>query len=800
MSAIAWSIVCGAYIVGLLCTAIPGSVRGMPVGAIALVGVGAIASVIAPRLWRTGPRSRLWLVAGLIGGLATLWFQVRLPQPGPSDISRWLTTSATAEPMQVQGWIDSSPRLTRSQRIQFQLHVQAAGSAPSSEQPAHSPQNSSPIPLEPATGNLYVTVPLLQGTGLYDGQAVTIAGRLYPPKPAENPGGFDFQAYLRQQGIFAGMTGDRVAPLTPSAIAPASPVALSSFRSAPKQWLQHRLWQIRQRIIQAQVQGLGVPNGPLLSVMVMGRNGVDLPYDLKDQFTRVGLAHALAASGAQVSLLVGVMLGLTRRQSAQVRLIVGMGTILVYIGLTGIQPAVLRAGIMGLATLYAMVAERKVRPLGSLLLSATLLLLWNPGWIWDLGFQFSFLATLGLLVTVPVLTQWLDWLPTAIAPLIAVPIAAYLWTVPLQLYVFGVISPYSIPINLLTTPLIAIVSIGGMVSALGGLLYPPLGSLLASLLRYPSEGLIQLAVWGDRIPGNAFSVGTIHLAQLLLLYGLIVVVWQQSRLHRYWWAAGILAVSLVAIPAGHAALRLTQVTVLATSDEPAIVVQSQGTVGLVNSSRESTVNYTVLPFLRQAGINQVQWAIAPGLTPASAEGWLHLSQRLPVQSFYSSPKLDELPAQNAVQNSAITYQALGQQLQQSANATVQPLAHQAPIAVGTGQITLLNEQPMVLQLVVENQRWLLLPPPPEPNNPETSLPLPAKSVAPADVLWWNGKELSPDLLAIVQPKVAIASGQAIDPKTLEWLQAHQATVYATGRDGAIAWTPQQGFRSTLRED
>ncbi|HEY9647842.1 MAG TPA: ComEC/Rec2 family competence protein [Chroococcidiopsis sp.] len=797
MSAIAWSIVCGAYIVGLLCTAIPGSVRGMPMGAIVLVGVGAIASLIAPRLWRTGPRSRLWLVAGLIGGLAALTFQMRLPQPDDNDISHWLTASGSTQvpvPVQVRGWIDSSPRLTRSQRIQFQLRVQGAGSA-SPAQPSSS--------LEPATGNLYVTVPLLQGTGLYDGQTVTITGQLYAPKPAENPGGFDFQAYLRQQGIFAGMTGDRVeahtsASLTPASRTPASltasPSATPSLWSAPRRWLQHRLWQIRQRIIQAQVQGLGVPNGPLLSVMVMGRNGVDLPYDLKDQFTRVGLAHALAASGAQVSLLVGVMLGLTRRLSARMRLIVGVGTILVYVGLTGIQPAVLRAGIMGVATLYAMVAERKVRPLGSLLLSATLLLLWNPGWIWDLGFQFSFLATLGLLVTVPVLNQWLDWLPTAIAPLIAVPIAAYLWTVPLQLYVFGVISPYSIPINLLTTPLIAIVSIGGMVSALAGLLYPPMGSLLAWLLYFPSEGLIQLAVWGDRIPGNAFSVGTIDLVQLLLLYGLIGLVWQQRRLHRYWWAAAILAVGLVAIPAGYTALRLTQVTVLATAGEPAIVVQSQGTVGLVSSSQESTVNYTVLPFLRQAGINQVQWAIAPSLTDSSAEGWLHLSQRLPVQSFYSSPKLEVSPAQP----SAIVYQALGQQL---GNASPQPLASGAPIAVGNDQITLLNEQPMTLQLVVNNQRWLLIPSPPNADNPEkTRPPLTAKSVAPADVLWWNGKELSPDVLAVIQPKVAIASGREIDPKPLKWLQAHHATVYATGRDGAIAWTPNQGFRSTLRED
>ena len=48
---------------------------------------------------------------------------------------------------------------------------------------------------------------------------------------------------------------------------------------------------------------------------------------------------------------------------------------------------------MGAGTLIGLVTERKVRPLGSLLLAATLLLIWNPLWIVNLGFQLSFLAT-----------------------------------------------------------------------------------------------------------------------------------------------------------------------------------------------------------------------------------------------------------------------------------------------------------------------------------------------------------------------------------------------------------------------
>jgi competence protein ComEC len=85
---------------------------------------------------------------------------------------------------------------------------------------------------------------------------------------------------------------------------------------------------------------------------------------------------------------------------------------------------------MGCGALIGLVVQRKRKPLNSLLIAATLLLLFNPVWIWDIGFELSFLATLGLMVTVQPLIKRLDWLPPAIASLVAVPITASIWTLP----------------------------------------------------------------------------------------------------------------------------------------------------------------------------------------------------------------------------------------------------------------------------------------------------------------------------------------------------------------------------------
>ena len=149
---------------------------------------------------------------------------------------------------------------------------------------------------------------------------------------------------------------------------------------------------------------------------------------------------------------------------------------------------------MGAAVLVAIVAEKTVKPIGSLLFASVLLLIWNPLWIWDLGFQLSALATLGLLVTSEPLQKYLDWLPSPIAAAFATPIAAYIWVLPLQLYAFGLVSPYSIPANVLTTVLISIISLGGMVSALLAAIVPKLGSLSAGLLHYPIAALDRKSV------------------------------------------------------------------------------------------------------------------------------------------------------------------------------------------------------------------------------------------------------------------------------------------------------------------
>ncbi|MGJ3252196.1 MAG: ComEC/Rec2 family competence protein [Elainellaceae cyanobacterium] len=750
MGSITGYLLCLAYVVGLLLTGIPGELGGIPTGAIAIFVVGSIAMICMPKVWRTGPKSKIWLVAGLICLFALFHFSIRVPEASETDISHQLGTSSiptdvanrseSLDQFEVRGQIDSSPRLTRSERIQFVLRTTEA---------RHWSKQELDTEFQHVTGRLYVTIPSdrVEDNELYPGKPLTVAGRLYHPEPAVNPGAFDFQAYLKQQGIFAGLSG-KVSGMSSSV--PPFPI---------RSRIQHSSWLLQQRILNAQVERLGEPEGLLVTAMAIGKNGADLPYDLKDQFTQAGLAHALAASGFQVSMLVSAVIVLTRRFSKTWQFWIGTGVIIGYVGLTGVQPSVLRASIMGIAALMALTMDRKVKPLGLLLVAGTLLLVVNPHWIWDLGFQFSFLATLGLLITVQPLTKRLDWVPPAIASAIAVPLAAYIWTLPLQTHVFGVISPYSILINVLATPLITLISFGSIISALGALIYPPLGSLSAWTLFYPTSGLIQLAKFASELPGSAHAIGTIPAWSVVLIYGLFGWVVSYRR-QRQWWIAGLTALGLVIVPAWMTHAQLNAV-ILATSGIPVMVIQDHGQTALINTGKETDVSFTVMPFLRTNGINRIDWAIATHSQPDPAIdlSWQQLSR-------VSSAPMKRLHLREFIQINSVSIEAF-------------------------------NDNPAMLDFHMHDQHWLLIDCH-DPRCQEIPAYLPFQH---AQVLWWTGEPISPEVLNAINPQVAIASAIDLDAQTRELLASRNIKTYVVGDDGAIHWSPREGFSTgSLKKD
>src|SRR6476469_3850806 len=763
------------------------------------------------------PRAKwVWAVAGLVAFLASVYFAVRSPQPAIDDISKLIPAGGNTQEVAVtvRGRVVSTPRLTRSGRSQFWLETDLVSEINGGE--------GGVVVNRPVSGKLYVTVPLLQATGLYADNTIAVVGSLYKPQPPSNPGAFDFQEYLAREGAFAGLKGRQIDWTREKAIADVNRVNNQADAFFEPSGMQpSKIQAMRQRIVRSQLSQVNVPEGPLIGAIALGKQAVDLHYNIRDYFVQAGLAHAIAASGTQVSMVLALVLGLTRRFSKQLQFSFGVGA------------------------LFALLLNRQVKPLGLLLIAATILLLINPLWIWDLGFQLSFLATLGLIVTTPPLMAKLGWMPPAIASIVVVPIAASIWVLPLLLYVFSVVSPYSILVNIIAAPLLWILSIGGMVSALAGLIFPPAGSVLAQLLDYPAKGLIAIAEYFSQLPGNSVAVGQVSVFQLIALYSLICWVWiggrrkkeegrrnkeegrgnkeegrgnkEEGRRNKEegrgnkekgrknkgksrvislpsfsssWILplAVVAGISIIVLPAWHVQSSLFQVTLLATSGDPVLVIQDRGKVALINSGDENTVRFTVLPFLQQQGVNSVNFAIATHGHLGLSSGWGKLLERLPIKTFYDNPAPKQIHrGSNQEFMTAV----------QSRQGVYFPLETNSTVDLGSMRLQLVNAEIPVVELLVGNRTWLLV----GEMTPEAQKKLAATgTLKPAQELWWSGKTLTAELLGAVGPQVAIASADEIDPETAAQLRQSKTQIFWTGRDGALQWTPAGGFKTTLESE
>ncbi|HEY9879804.1 MAG TPA: ComEC/Rec2 family competence protein [Leptolyngbyaceae cyanobacterium] len=737
----------GLFVVSLLIRHLGlNPLQGSLISGFGFLGCSILAAVVVPHRWRLGLGKPLWLLAGFLALLASMNYYWQWPSPAANDISHLLERGEQAGKEQViWGEVQDVPSLARSGRGRFWFKPDQVRALDAQGNPFGKP--------EAVSGRVYVTADWERAESLYPGQQVQLRGRLYAPSLPKNPNGFDFQGYLADNNSFSGFAASRIKPQD---------------KTAPPKW---RLWQLRKRIAKAQEAGLGTPAGPLVSAMALGRRAVSVPYDVQDAFMRAGLSHVLAASGFQVSLMLGILMAALRGQSAIIKVLVGTLSLLLFVGLAGADPSVMRATLMGGGVLIGLALERKVKPLGCLLLAITLLLIWQPLWIDSIGFRLSVMATFGLMVMATPLTKRLEWLPGTLAALVAVPIAAYVWTIPLQLYYFNTLSFYSILLNIITTPLVTVLSLGGMASAAVAAVIPDLGAMLSSFLYFPTHLLIWLVNWEIQLPANSIATGHISLGQMLGLYALILLAWLQPWLKRRRWVAGVIACALAFGPLWYHANTTFQVTVLAAGSEPVLVAQDHHDTLLVNSGEPKTAFYTVVPFLRQAGVNHLNWAIA--LPENSSEAWETVLQRTPVETLFGLAQVSPSKAR------------IGD---------FEPLTAGESVQMGEGTLQRLGVDNPILRLTLAGNSWLMLP--------KLTLELQrfmaqGGSMLASEVLWWDGSKLADELLAAVKPKVAIASATQLNPKTEAQLHSQGVQVFVTERDGAVTWSQKDGFQAYL---
>jgi competence protein ComEC len=279
------------------------------------------------------------------------------------------------------------------------------------------------------------------------------------------------------------------------------------------------------------------PESSLMAGILLGVD-TGLKQALQQAFKNTGTAHIIAISGFNISIIAGLFVTFFSRFLGPRH-----GTILAIIGivfytiLVGGDAAVVRAAIMGSLALFAKQVGRRQAALNTLLAVALLMCLWNPLYIWDVGFQLSFFATLGLILYADPFSQFANrmitkYFPTSSAEKFAglfsefvlLTLAAQVTTIPIMAYHFQRISLVSFLANPFILPAQPAVMILGGLAVLLSLVWYPLGQI-AAWVTWPFVAYtIRLVEIFDRVPHGTIFLGDLSIWFVILFYAALFSV------------------------------------------------------------------------------------------------------------------------------------------------------------------------------------------------------------------------------------------------------------------------------------
>lgn len=240
----------------------------------------------------------------------------------------------------------------------------------------------------------------------------------------------------------------------------------------------------RKRVVDFFQKSLPEPHAALVAGISLGAKG-SLSKDFWDSLTKTGTAHVVVASGMNVSLVASFLLGILvlflNRKKA---LVLALAGIWVYTAISGFEAPIIRAAVMGSIAFSAQELGRVYSAWRALVLTGLILLIIVPGWLTDLGFILSFVATGSILIFQKRVEKLVAFVPSLLRGDFSTTLAAQVGVSPILFVTFGQFNILSPIINVLVLWTIPLITVLGIVGGLVGIVVPFLGKAILWLC-YP---------------------------------------------------------------------------------------------------------------------------------------------------------------------------------------------------------------------------------------------------------------------------------------------------------------------------
>jgi competence protein ComEC len=285
----------------------------------------------------------------------------------------------------------------------------------------------------------------------------------------------------------------------------------------------------------------GASEQSLLEALMIGFTGDMAPEVLKS-YADTGIVHIIAISGLHLALICHILQVITDKAGQKkwvkwVRLTLIITILWMYSILAGGSPSVTRSAAMFTITLFARKILRETVLYNTLACSAFLLVCFDPNWISDTGFQFSYGAVLSLgLFAKPIrnIINIKNKFLIAIWNAVSVSIAAQILTIPISIFYFHRFPVYFPIANLIAVPISGIILIGGILLCICSFFHP-MGQFLGWLLNFLIHFLNSFVLYISQLPGAVISNITISTFFLFMIYFTIFCFYRFLFLRKYFW-------------------------------------------------------------------------------------------------------------------------------------------------------------------------------------------------------------------------------------------------------------------------
>lgn len=465
------------------------------------------------------------------------------------------------------------------------------------------------------------------------GDKISFKTKLNLPDTSHNTGGFNYEKYLRSQGI--------------SVDCYTSGFSIVNYGSH-KNTLLLKIFRLRSVLLEKCDEYFDSRTSSFIKALLLGYK-FDMPDDMNIFVTKSGISHIVSVSGLHLSILMliaGLFLNrLKFRGSVFVIPALNIICALFITALTGFSPSVKRAALMIIVVNGLAIAYRESDSIHSLSFALLVLLFENPCALHDVRLSLSVTAVLGIVLCSNKISSFLRRFikPRLLRETVATSISAQIIALPIAVYYFNTVSLVSVLTNTIVLPIIPYLMGAGVLFLAVPL--KPIADFIAGGIWLAVQAILIVAKFFSSIPNSSLTMSFAYFSYSVILVSLAIILIRHTVTCKSTFkniiltAISVLLIFITFFPPSRSTF---EITVVNTGQSDCTLLKfPSGKTMLVSEAfgddKTQPPSYDTSSFLIKNGITHIDYAVIPCLNNKTGDCILELAQSVSIGSIISSP-------------------------------------------------------------------------------------------------------------------------------------------------------------------